>query len=300
MRLRPVVGVALGGGGLRSAAHIGVLKVLEKEGIKIDLLAGTSGGSIVGALYAAGLSLEQIEYIYRTLPKQLPTPAVNTFSFLLALLERIGFLPKRPSLRQISLPRGLLKNDPIRQLMTKETKGYSFDQLKLPLAVLATDLCSGREVVFAPEKARHYLDDGQRIFLSNEQVSVAVAASSSIPGIFVPVNVAGHCLVDGALKANVPVHLLKDWGAQVIIAVDLGFTVEEARIGNILHVLLQANDIMGQTISDLHLKASSALVIRPQVGPMRLTEFERIPEIIAQGVAAAAQSLTTIKSAIKR
>lgn len=297
MRPKPIVGLALGGGGLRSAAHIGVLKVLEAEGININLLAGTSGGSIVGALYAAGLPLQQIEEFYRTFPQQLPAPAVTGFTLIITLLERCGLLPRRPTTQALSLPRGLLKSDLLRKLVNSLTRGLTFDRLQVPLAVLATDLLSGREVVFAPEAARPYLGGSEehRVLISDESLGVAVAASSAIPGIFVPVRVGRSYLVDGGLKANVPVHLLSAWGAQVIVAVDLGFAVEESPIGNIFQVLLQAHDIMGQTISDLYLKACPALVIRPKVGAMRLVDFDRIPQAIDKGATAAMESLPLLE-----
>ncbi|HHY92223.1 MAG TPA: hypothetical protein GX511_02650 [Firmicutes bacterium] len=300
MRTRPLVGVALGGGGLRGAAHIGVLKVLEAQGIKADLLAGTSAGSMVGALYAAGLPLGQIEETFLHLPTNLFPPAVSPFSLILALLERFGIVRYGPRTQGLSLPRGLLKTDFLRDFIDRLTDTRSFGQLKIPAAFLATDLRSGREVIFAPEGARPYLlrNAAQQVFVSAVPLGTAVAASSAIPGVFVPVQVGHLDLADGALKANVPVHLLEAWGARVILAVDLGFAVENADTGNILQVLLQSSDIMGQTITDLHLKASRALVIHPRVGGMKLTDFDRIPEVIEKGVLAATAALPEIKKAL--
>jgi len=300
VRSRPLLGIALGGGGLRGAAHIGVLKVLEENGISVDLIAGTSAGSMVGALYAAGLPLGQIEETFRHLPANLFPPAVSPFSLILALLERFGLIGYRPRAQCISLPRGLLKTDFLRDFINRLTATRPFSQLKIPAAFLATDLCSGREVIFAPEGARPYLlrSPAQQVFLSTEPLGTAVAASSAIPGIFVPVRVGSLDLADGALKANVPVHLLEAWGARVILAVDLGFSVEAADVESIIQVLLQSSDIMGQTITELRLKISHALVIRPQVGAMKLTDFDRIPAAIEKGTLAATLALPEIKKAI--
>lgn len=301
MRSRPLLGIALGGGGLRGAAHIGVLKVLEDHGITVDLIAGTSAGSMVGALYAAGLSPAKIAEIFLHLPANLFPPAVSPFNLILALIERFGLIVRGPRFQCISLPRGLLKTDFLRDFINHLTPDNSFDRLKIPAAFLATDLRSGREVIFAPEKARPYLlqSPDQQVFLSTESLGTAVAASSAIPGIFVPVRIGSLDLADGALKANVPVHLLEAWGARVILAVDLGFSVEAADVGNIIQVLLQASDIMGQTITELRLKMSRALVIRPQVGAMKLTDFDRIPSAIEKGILAATLALPEIKRAIR-
>ena len=300
MRTRPLVGLALGGGGLRGAAHIGILKVLEAQGIKVDLLAGTSAGSMVGALYAAGLPLGQIEETFRHLPANLFPPAISPLTLILALLERFGLIAHGPRAQCLALPRGLLKTDFLRDFINRLTDQRSLSGLRIPAAFLATDLHSGREVIFAPEGARRYLlrNAAQQVFVSTVLLGTAVAASSAIPGIFVPVQVGGLDLADGALKANVPVHLLEAWGARVILAVDLGFSVEDADVGNIIQVLLQSSDIMGQTITDLHLKASRALVIRPRVGAMKLTDFDRIPQAIEKGVLAATAALPDIKKAI--
>lgn len=300
MRSRPLLGIALGGGGLRGAAHIGVLKVLEAHGINVDLIAGTSAGSMVGALYAAGLPPAKIEEIFLHLPANLFPPAVSPFNLILALLERLGLTTHRPRLQGVSLPRGLFKTDFLRDFINRAAAIRSFNQLKIPAAFLATDLRSGREVIFGPERARPYLlqSADQQVFLSTESLGTAVAASSAIPGVFVPVRVGNLDLADGALKANVPVHLLEAWGARVILAVDLGFSVEEADVGNIIQVLLQASDIMGQTITELRLKMSRALVIHPQVGAMKLTDFDRIPSAIEKGALAATLALPEIKRAI--
>lgn len=298
---QPQIGLALGGGGLRSAAHVGVLKVLQVAGITVDAVAGTSGGSMVGALWAAGLSPVEIEHIYHNLPANL-FPATGVYvNFLLYILQQLGFL-RHHKRQALSLPKGLLRNDFLQKFIDNHTKGCSFNQLPMPAAFLACDLLSGKEVIFAPEKARSYLlqDRKKQLFFSNQSLGTAVAASSAIPGLFLPIQVDGRDLVDGGLKANVPVHLLKAWGTRLIIAVDLGFAVEDSSADTIIQVLLQASDIMGQTISDLHLEGSGALIIRPQVGNMNLYDFHRIPEAIDIGAQAAEEALPDIRRALRQ
>lgn len=297
---QPRVGLALGGGGLRGAAHVGVLKVLEAADITVDAVVGTSAGSMVGALWAAGLSPVQIEHVYRNLPANLFPTAFGCINLLLFILQRLGLLSRRHELQGLSLPRGLFRNDFLREFVDRLTDERSFNKLVFPAAFLACDLLSGKEVIFAPEAARPFLwqNRKEQLFFSDQSLGTAVAASSSIPGVFLPVRVAGRDLADGGLKANVPVHLLQAWGAKLIIAVDLGYAVEEGSIDTIIQVLLQSTDIMGQTISDLRLKASGALVIRPQVGLMNLYDFDRIPEVIDMGARAAEQALPDIRRAL--
>ncbi len=298
---QPKVGLALGGGGLRGAAHVGVLKVLQAAGIKIDAVVGSSGGSMVGALWAAGLSPVEIEHIYHNLPTNLFPAAGCYINLILYILQRLGFL-RRYELQGLTLPRGLLRNDFLSAFINRHTKGDSFNQLAIPAAFLACDLLSGKDVIFAPEAARSSLwqDRKKQFFFSDQSLGTAVASSSAIPGLFLPVRVAGRDLIDGGLKANVPVHLLQAWGTKVIIAVDLGYAVEDSSADTIIQVLLQASDIMGQTISDLRLEASGAVIIRPQVGTMNLYDFHRIPEVIDIGAQAAEQALPEIKRALRQ
>lgn len=298
---QPRVGLALGGGGLRGAAHVGVLKVLEAAGITIEAVVGSSGGSMVGALWAAGLSPVEIEHIYRNLPANLFPAAVGYINLLVYILQRLGLL-RRHELQSLSLPKGLLRTDFLREFIDRHTKGRDFNQLSVPAAFLACDLLSGKEVIFAPEAARPYLwrDKNKQLFFSDPTLGTAVAASSAIPGLFLPVRVAGRELVDGGLLANVPVQLLHAWGAKLIIAVDLGYAVEDSSADTMIQVLLQASDIMGQTISDLRLKDSGALAIRPPVGTMNLYDFHRIPEVIDIGAQAAEEALPDIRRALRK
>ncbi|MGI6129316.1 MAG: patatin-like phospholipase family protein [bacterium] len=299
---QPKIGLALGGGGLRGAAHVGALKVFQAAGITIDAVVGTSAGSMVGALWAAGLDPVEIEHIYRNLPENLFPAAAPYVNLIIYILQRLGILPRRYELQGLSWPRGLLRNDFLAAFIDRHTKGCSFNQLAVPAAFLACDLLSGKEVIFAPEKARSRLwqDKKRQLFFSNQSLGTAVAASSAIPGLFLPVRLDGRDMVDGGLKANVPVHLLQAWGARLIIAVDLGFAVEGSSADTIIQVLLQSSDIMGQTISDLRLQSSGAVVIRPAVENMNLYDFHRIPKVIDIGAQAAQDALPDIRRALRQ
>lgn len=182
---RPKIGLALGGGGARGLAHIGVLKVLEHEGVRIDAIAGTSMGGIVGAMAAAGMAAAEIEAQARA--------AVNKITDVLKLVDL--------SLSQS----GVLKGGRLYELMaSKLGPATTFADLSIPFAVVATDITTGREVV-----------------LCEGGVADAVRATMSVPGVFVPVHIGPYHLVDGGVLNNVPADVVREMGVDYVIAVDV-------------------------------------------------------------------------------
>jgi len=177
------VGLALSGGGARGMAHIGVLKVLEREHIPVDLVAGTSMGGVIAALYAAGMPARQIEEEAQRMsnPRQ-----------LIALVDRT--LPRR----------GLLQGQRIMDYLAHWLKGLTFDQLRVPLGLVAVDLNGQQKVVF-----------------QEGPVLDAVRATIALPGLFAPLERDGQLLVDGGLMDNLPVDVVRQMGADVVIAVDI-------------------------------------------------------------------------------
>ena len=183
---KPKLGVALSGGGARGLAHIGVLKELRNAGIQIDFIAGTSMGGVIAACYAAGLKPSKIEEI---------AFSVGTISNLAQLIDPT--LPKK----------GILKGDKVTKFFNRYLGEKSFEDLEIPLTVTAVDLNSNQE-----------------IRISDGLIADAVRATISIPGIFVPVEKEGMRLVDGGLLNNLPVDIVRDMGADIILAVDVGWS----------------------------------------------------------------------------
>jgi len=181
----PVLGIALGGGGARGFAHIGVLKALERQGIFPRLVAGTSMGGVVGAMYAVGLSAEQME-----------DEAIKATSRVGDMLRSVDV-----TLSQTGLVRGARIYDYIAGVIGLETK---FSDLRRPLSLVSVDLNTGREVV-----------------LNSGRVADAVRATISVPGVFQPVEMGKLRLVDGGMLNNVPVDVVRQMGADVVIAVDV-------------------------------------------------------------------------------
>lgn len=298
------MGLALGGGGLRGTAHIGVLKTLLAAGIVPDVLAGTSAGSIVAGLFAAGYKPEAIErFLLSVSPRDIWDPALGR-GFLL-LLGLTGFLPLDITFGPRRIPRlplGLLKGEKLERLLLRVTGGKNFDQLNRPLAVVATDLNSGDEVVFCSGRDEKLLAPhlSGRVFLTGQRLGVALRASTAVPGIFFPKEVHRRQLVDGGLKNNVPANILKVWGARVVIAVDLEFASQpDDRIGSFLEVLIQTADIMGQTITELQLEHSADYVLRPRIYQVGLLDLAKIPECIERGARTTRAALPEIQRLIR-
>lgn len=249
---KPKVGLALGSGAARGLANLGVLQVLEEEQIPIDMIAGTSAGAVVGCLYASGSDLH----------------------VLAAMLEELDW----SDLTSWTLQRrGLVSPDKIYNMLKILTRNANFEDLKIPAAVVATDLRRGSEVV-----------------LESGSVAEAVRASLSIPGVFVPTEIEGRLLVDGALVNRVPGDVCRRMGADVIIAVDVGFAPLRTNIRNLPDVIVQTIDILSRQAA-AHQGIDADVLILPDLGNVSLTQLNRSAEIIEKGRQAAIASLDMIR-----
>ena len=258
----------MGSGTARGLAHIGVLEVLEREGIPIDIVAGTSAGAIVGALYAQGKGSREIKKVFLELARRKLTPLIDP-----------------------SLPRtGFIKGKKIKDLLASLIGGdIKFSDLKLPFACVATDIDTGEEIV---------LDHGS--------VPEAVRASISIPGIFTLVKWKGKYLVDGGLVNPVPVNTAKRLGADFIIAVNVIPDVteraqrvhkeraENPREPNIINIIMQAIYIGTYALAKSCLEEAD-IIIEPQVAHIGAGDFHHAEECIRQGELAAQDAIPEIK-----
>jgi NTE family protein len=212
---RPRIGLVLSGGGARGAAHIGVLKVLEDLRVPIDAIAGTSMGAVVGGLYASGFSARDIERIVSTLNwqdafKDRPPREELTFR---RKQEDQNFLVKFPlglRSRHIQLPKGLIQGQKLNQTLRKLTLPVAritdFDRLPTPFRAVATDL-----------------ETGEAVIMKDGDLTSAMRASLSAPGVFSPVERDGRLLVDGGLADNLPVDVAREMGVDMLIVVDVSF-----------------------------------------------------------------------------
>jgi NTE family protein len=241
--------LVLGGGAARGIAHIGVLKVLKRHKLPFDIVVGTSIGSLMGAIYALGLSLKNLEEI------ALKTTWKDLSDFA---LSKTGFLEGRNLERIIE---GLL-----------EDKGFL--DLKKIFALVATDIENGEEVV-----------------IKSGNLSKAIRASCSIPGIFIPVRIDGRLLVDGGLRSTVPSETARLMGADFIVAVDVGYCVRKGRISNIFQVLFQSIQIIGSELNK-HESSHADVVIEVPLGEnIDQMAFDKAAEIIDAGEKAAEDAM---------
>lgn len=219
-RRAPRLGLALGGGAARGFAHVGVIQVLERNGIRPDLVVGTSAGSLVAALYASGMDG--------------------------AALERAALSMDEATLTDWMLPlvsRGMLRGDALARYVRQAVGGRLLQDMSPPLGVLATDLASGQGVLFRRGDAAQ-----------------AVRASSAVPGVFAPVAIAGREYVDGGLVAPVPVSQARAMGAEVVLAVDISADPQGNNASGLLGLLLQTTAIMGQSINRFELAGAEVVL----------------------------------------
>jgi len=304
------VGLALGGGVMRGMAHIGVLKVFKEAGIPIDMVAGTSAGSIVAALYASGHSPERLEEIALGLRSgdlfDYGSIYLNLLLIAGEVIARVLHLPfPLPS------PLGLMRGHRLEKLIKKYVgPDRLFGQTEIPLGITAVDVRDGRLVVFlegqpAPYDARA-MTRKQAIelrtvippedeFLRGMPVATAVRASTAVPGIFEPVRVNERLLVDGGVRENVPAYVLRRMGADFVIAVDVGYSgYQVANTSNIFKLLTNSFEIVMSEGINLKLDHCADVVLRPiiKADPWDIT---RTKYFIGQGELAAARALDEIE-----
>jgi len=256
----PRIGLALSGGAARGIAHVGVLKALAEYEIPISCVAGTSAGSIVAGAFASGMQLADIETLGRTM--------------------------RWRDLGRMTMSRlGVQINDRLENYLRERFPVTRFEDLRMPLAVVATDLKSGSAVIMR--------DEGD--------IPFAIRASCAIPGWYVPVTDAeGRQLVDGGLVAGLPTAVVREMGAELVIGVDVN--AEGATfIGpthSVLSVLLQSMLVVQRTAGLAQLALADCLIM-PRVGHIRWDEISRGEEFMAAGYEATIEAIPTIRESIE-
>ncbi len=282
------IGLALGGGGARGLAHIGVLRVLEQEKIPLYQITGCSIGAIIGGLYAYFSNIEKTERFIRDLLASEAVKNLNLETFssaehrkptvhLNAYLNTIK--------RYFSIFKTLGKTSIYEEELVKDIFSLfpheRIENLPIHFGCIATDLISGREIV-----------------LNEGDLRRAIMASSSIPGVFPPVKTDDQLLIDGAATDSIPVQIVRGQGAQYVFAVDVTKCLEDVdALDNGLDIIYRAEDIVGYHLTQERL-AGADLIIRPKVRHFSWAAVDRIDEIIKAGEAAAKDALLKIKRII--
>jgi NTE family protein len=255
------IALALGGGAARGFAHIGVIKALEAQGIYPDIVVGTSAGSVVGSMYASGY--------------------YNGFA-----LQKIAMEMDEATISDWAMPffsksSGVLKGEALQAYVNKAVRNTPIEKLKIPFGCVATDLKNGQPILFR-----------------RGNTGLAVRASSSVPGVFQAVSIAGHTYVDGGLVAPVPVRFAKEMGAEFIIAVNISSATEAQATASSLDVLMQTFTIMGQRLNHFELKDAD-IVITPQLGTMGSADFNGRNLAVLAGEQAAAGVMGELKAKLR-
>lgn len=287
---RPTIGLVLSGGGARGAAHIGVLKVLEANRIPIDYIAGTSMGSIVGGLYASGLSPEEIEIITTTMDwddKLSDRPNRRDVPLIAKQTQELFSVTAQPGLRDGSLqfPKGLIQGQNILPELQRLTHHVAhindFGRLPIPFQAVATDIATGNMAV-----------------LKSGDLALAMRSSMAVPSIFTPTALDDMLLVDGGLTNNLPVDIVQSMGADIIIAVDISSPyLEKDEISNILGVTDQMTRMLTVVNTNLRHKMLTPrdILIMPPLGDINSTDFDRAGEAIPIGETAALAQLDALR-----
>jgi len=279
------IGLALGGGGARGLAHIGVLRVLEKEEIPIHLIAGTSIGALVGGAYASGINADQLqkkaeEYVNSA---EFRSSAMKAFEATHAkgevgLAQRIQtYLRNHFYLIQAMFKPGILSNEDFRATIEYFIPDIQVEETRIPFRAAATDLVSGEQITFSKGSLRQ-----------------AVMASCAVPGAIAPLKEGERLLSDGGIICSVPGSVARQGGADIVIAVvvDRGIGSEELR--NEVDVYLRVNEIMGERLKQCEL-AEADVVIRPEVGDLHWSSFSEAMNLIDEGEKAAREKLDDIR-----
>ncbi len=252
------IGLALSGGAARGIAHIGVLKALKEARIPIDMIAGASSGALIGALYASGLDIETI--------------------------ERVALGLKWREFADFTLPKmGLISGKGIEEFISKHTGVSDFRELKIPLAIITTDLIGEREVVFR-----------------EGPLARIVQASCSIPGVYTPVKYKDMLLVDGGVVNVLPTDVLRRMGADFVIGVDVN---TKATIGpepkNVFQVILQSWDVISREGAK-RAKKYADLIIYPEIGDISKVDLKRARELLQAGYQVTKEVIPQLKKEIRK
>jgi NTE family protein len=219
-KLPPRIGLALGGGAARGFAHVGVIQVLEENGIRPVLVTGTSAGSLVAAIYASGKTGAQLQRVAETMEEAAIT------DWTLPIFSR-----------------GMLRGEALARYVNSQVGSRLIEEMPMPLGIVATDLNTGKDMVF-----------------QRGDTGTAVRASSAVPAVFQPVRISGHDYVDGGLVSPVPVGAARKMGAELVIAVDISSMPEGSLTGGTLEILLQTFSIMGKSINNFELRDADIVV----------------------------------------
>ncbi|WP_367374664.1 patatin-like phospholipase family protein [Pseudomonas lini] len=276
---RPKIGLVLSGGAARGLAHIGVLKALEEQGIKIDAIAGTSMGAVVGGLYASGYKIDELEKLALSIDWQQAlsdAPPREDVPFRRKQDDRDFLVKQKLSFRDdgsLGLPLGVIQGQNLalllESLLAHASDTRDFDKLPIPFRAVATDIASGEKVVFR-----------------KGHLPQVIRASMSIPAVFAPVELNGRLLVDGGMTDNIPLDVAREMGVDIAIVVDIGTPLRNRKqLTTVVDVLNQSITLMTRRNSEEQLATlhKDDVLIQPPLASFGVTDFGKAQEMIDAG-----------------
>ena len=284
----PLLGIALGGGGVRGAAHVGVLQEIDSAGIKIDRIAGVSAGAVIGCLYAYSLDGKWVEDHFRNIwsSQSLSGLASKTFFDNGSTKSFVGGIKRTLTdyvIALISLHRNsLIKNDQLREILELLVPVSNFDQLKIPLKIISTDIASGKDVIS---------EEGNLID--------ALIKSCSIPGIMEPVIEGERVIVDGGVSMPIPISPLLEI-CDVTVAVDIGvYKFDNLKNPNAKSIKTRS-DIITSNRLKLKQVSDADLVIRPDTNGLHWSRFDAGEILLENGRIEGRKQVSNLNNLIKK
>ncbi len=267
------LGLCLSGGGVKGAAHIGVLKALEEKNVKIDYIGGTSSGSIVATLYAVGYKSDEIYNIFKKYCKDIKYIDIkNIFKLIFGIITTGSIIID-------GLNSGKSINKLINKMCNKKDI-YNISDIKMPLAIPSVNMNTGEVVCFTSLKMRAFSDN--TVFVNDVKIGNAVQASCSFPAIFSPYDYKNCKLVDGGIRENVPWREVKFLGADKVISVVFENEVDNSCFKNLIDVTARSYELMCKELSKYELRGEECL-IKIKSEKVSLLDMSKIDEFYEKG-----------------
>ena len=276
---QPKIGLVLSGGAARGLAHVGVLKALEEQGIRVDAIAGTSMGAVIGGLYASGYKIDELEKLALDIDWQealSDDPPREDIPFRRKQDDRDFLVRQKLSFRDdgsLGLPLGVIQGQNLslllESLLAHSSDIRDFDKLPIPFRAVATDIVNGDKVVFR-----------------KGHLPQVIRASMSIPAVFAPVEINGQLLVDGGMVDNIPVDVAREMGVDRVIVVDIGTPLRPRKqLTTVFDILNQSTTLMTRSNSEVQLASLTPddILIQPALSSIGATDFGRSQDIISAG-----------------
>ena len=267
------LGLALSGGGVKGAAHIGVLKALEEEKVKIDYIGGTSSGSIVAALYATGYKADEIYYIFKKYCKNIKYVDFRNIIKLFFGIITTGTI----------VIDGLNSGKSINKLINKmcnKKNIYNISNIKMPLVIPSVNMNTGEVICFCSKEVRSFSNN--TIFMNNAEIGNAVQASCSFPAVFSPTEFKNSKLVDGGIRENVPWREVELLGADKVISVIFENEVDKSCCKNLIDITFRSYELMCKELSKYELNGSDYF-IKIKSEKVSLLDMKKIDEFYKLG-----------------